>query len=102
MCCVCADKEKPSSCVLSISEAMHYYPMKDVLSATNLVSEYQPALIEEYLSYLTPQNLRSVRHSLANTASDQTLNLHSLDLRRLAHKVISLPKLCSNRMNALR
>ncbi|CAK8675757.1 unnamed protein product [Clavelina lepadiformis] len=52
------DKERPTSCVLKLSSAMHDYPLQDALTAGVLLKEYRPDLIQELLDSLSPNNMR--------------------------------------------
>jgi len=52
------EKKKPSDLVVNIAEHLHYYPISEVLSAPKLVSKFDSELIENFLSYLVPKNVR--------------------------------------------
>ncbi|XP_076461437.1 insulin-degrading enzyme-like [Babylonia areolata] len=52
------DKEKPRNYVCSLSSMLQDYPMKEVLSAPYLFTEYRPELITMILNLLTPDNMR--------------------------------------------
>ncbi|OQR75122.1 insulin-degrading enzyme-like [Tropilaelaps mercedesae] len=51
-------KETPIKYVPMLTEFMHDYDWKDVLSAPYLVEDYKPELITEFLSYLVPEKVR--------------------------------------------
>ncbi|VDD81631.1 unnamed protein product [Mesocestoides corti] len=50
--------EEPFDYVAKLSSRMFLYPPKDVLTASHLLSEFRPDLINEILSCLGPENLR--------------------------------------------
>ncbi|KAG8271132.1 hypothetical protein J6590_069508 [Homalodisca vitripennis] len=52
------DKEMPRSYVSNIAVNLHDYPMEEVLSASYLLSEWRPDLVQKVLGYFTPQNVR--------------------------------------------
>jgi insulysin len=52
------DKENPVSYATHLASALHYYPLKEVLSADFLLEQYDPPQIETLLVYLTPDNCR--------------------------------------------
>ncbi len=59
------EEEDPQSYVLSVSNALHYYPYQEVLSANYLLDQYKPRLIKEMLDKL------SINNSLIVVVSDQ-------------------------------
>lgn len=50
------EKSNPMDYVLKLTSSMHYFPFEDILSANILLENYNPQLITEMLSYLTPEN----------------------------------------------
>ncbi|KAL6254476.1 hypothetical protein P5V15_014529 [Pogonomyrmex californicus] len=44
--------------VYFIARSLHAYPMKEVLCAENIITEWQPDLIREVIKYLTPEKIR--------------------------------------------
>nr|CAB3255240.1 insulin-degrading enzyme [Phallusia mammillata] len=52
------DKQRPTSCVMKLSESMQYFPMEDAMSADALLSEYKPELINQIMERLVPENMR--------------------------------------------
>ena len=52
------DKEKPISCARGIAALMQKYALNEVLTGPSLMKEYDPAIITELLSHLTPDNMR--------------------------------------------
>uniref|UniRef100_A0A1B6FWC7 Insulin-degrading enzyme n=2 Tax=Cuerna arida TaxID=1464854 RepID=A0A1B6FWC7_9HEMI len=52
------DKEMPRSYVSNIAVNLQDYPMEEVLSASYLLSEWRPDLIQKVLGYFTPNNVR--------------------------------------------
>ncbi|RXG67447.1 Insulin-degrading enzyme [Armadillidium vulgare] len=52
------DKEVPQSYVSSVAEALHYYPLSEVLSGEYLLSEYDPKIITSVLDCLTVDKVR--------------------------------------------
>lgn len=50
------EKSNPIDYVLKLTSLMDYFPFEDVLSANILLENYNPQLINEMLSYLTPEN----------------------------------------------
>lgn len=47
---------RPMNYVMSLSTNMHYYPLQDVLRGDQVMTEFDSALVETFLDYLTPAN----------------------------------------------
>lgn len=54
------DKENPLHLVSNVVHSMIVYPLKEVLSANYLLTEWRPDLIEEVLEKLNPYNSRII------------------------------------------
>jgi insulysin len=54
------DEMSPLHLVRKTVSAMRYYPLSEVLSARNVLSEWRPDLIELVLNMLNPRNLRVI------------------------------------------
>lgn len=52
------EKSSPRNYVNSIVQALHEYPMNEVLCAEHTFPEWRPDIINEIMEYLTPQNIR--------------------------------------------
>lgn len=52
------DTKRPLNTVVSISSAMHLYPIDEVLTAEQIISDFRPDLISELLNSITPKNMR--------------------------------------------
>ncbi|XP_041369113.1 insulin-degrading enzyme-like [Gigantopelta aegis] len=52
------DKEKPRGYTSHISSLLHRFPLKEVLSGEQLLTEYRPDLVQMVLDKLVPENMR--------------------------------------------
>ena len=54
------EKSKAKDLVVRTAKNLRKYPVSEVLSAPWLVNKFDGELIENFLSYIVPQNLRYV------------------------------------------
>ncbi|XP_039264342.2 insulin-degrading enzyme-like [Styela clava] len=52
------DKEKPSSYVSKVSQALHYFPLDKVLSAGNILTGSRPDVVQDILERLNADNMK--------------------------------------------
>ncbi|XP_030755591.1 insulin-degrading enzyme [Sitophilus oryzae] len=52
------DKESPREYISSLVNSLQYYPLEDILSASYLVNEWRPDLVEDVWNNLTPEKAR--------------------------------------------
>lgn len=62
------EKSSPRTYVYSTVQALHEYPMNEVLCAEHILSEWRPDLIDEIMTYLSPKNIRI--HAVAKAYED--------------------------------
>ena len=52
------DKEQPRNLTSSVAGNLFEFPLPDVISASYLLYEFRPDLIDEVMDLLTPDNVR--------------------------------------------
>lgn len=52
------EKSLPRNYVNSVVQALHDFPMNEVLCAEHIFTEWRPDLIDQLMEHLTPQNIR--------------------------------------------
>ncbi len=62
----------------SLSSDMHYYPARDILRASSLMTHYDASLVDSYLAYLTPRN-SIVTLTAPSVATDKTTYFYKAD-----------------------
>jgi insulysin len=78
------EERNPQGYVLSIANALHYYPYQDVLSAGYHLDQYKPQLIQDTLQNLTISN------SLIMVVTDQFEPAANSDFYNVPYKVVPM------------